>query len=93
MLLIEYNIGEKSKFFKNTFEIINIDEGSSLLKNVIIQKSKSDGYFYKNISGSQGYNSSYQNFILSSGLKFNKIEIDINLEKENSNCYILSGCV
>ena len=27
-------------------------------------------------------NSKIQNFILSSGLKFNKIEIDINLEKE-----------
>ena len=88
--MIEYNICEKSKFLKNTFETINIDEGS-LLKNIILQKSKSNGYFYKNISGSQGYNSSYQNFILSSGLKFNKIEIDMKLKKENSNCYILAG--
>ena len=47
--------------------------------------------FIKIFHGSQGYNSSYQNFILTSGLKFNKIEIDINLEKENSNCYILSS--
>ena len=90
LTLIEYNIGEKSKFFKNTFEKINIDKGSSL-KSIIIQKTKSDGYFYKNILGSQDYNSSYQNFILSSGLKFNKLDIDINLEKENCNCYILSG--
>ena len=90
LTLIEYNIGEKSKFFKNTFEKINIDKGSSL-KSIIIQKTESDGYFYKNISGFQDYNSSYQNFILSSGLKFNKLDIDINLEKENSNCYILSG--
>ena len=90
LTLIEYNVCEKSKFFKNTFEKINIDKGSSL-KSIIIQKTKSDGYFYKNISGFQDYNSSYQNFILSSGLKFNKLDIDINLEKENSNCYILSG--
>ena len=90
LTLIEYNIGEESKFFKNTFEKINIDKGSSL-KSIIIQKAKSDGYFYKNILGSQDYNSSYQNFILSSGLKFNKLDIDINLEKENCNCYILSG--
>ncbi len=90
LTLIEYNIGEKCKFFKNTFEKINIDKGSSL-KSIIIQKTKSDGYFYKNILGSQDYNSSYQNFILSSGLKFNKLDIDINLEKENCNCYILSG--
>ena len=90
LTLIEYNVCEKSKFFKNTFEKINIDKGSSL-KSIIIQKTKSDGYFYKNISSFQDYNSSYQNFILSSGLKFNKLDIDINLEKENCNCYILSG--
>ena len=90
MTLIEYNLGEKSKFFKNTFEKISINEGA-VLKSIILQKNKSNGFFYKNISGSQGNNSSYQNFILSSGLKFNKIEIDMNLEKENSNCYILSS--
>ena len=90
LTLIEYNVGEKSKFLKNTFEKIDIGKDSSF-KNIILQKSKSSGYFYKNITGSQAYNSSYQNFILSSGLKFNKIEINMNLEKENSNCYILSG--
>ena len=90
LTLIEYNLSEKSKFFKNTFENINIEQGS-LLKSITIQKNKSNGYFYKNISGIQDYNSSYQSFILSSGLKFNKIEINMNLEKENSTCYILSG--
>ena len=90
LTLIEYNIGEKSKFIKNTFEKINIDKGA-VLKNVILQKTKCNGYFYKNISGIQDYNSSYQNFILSSGLKFNKIEIDMILEKEKSSCHILSG--
>ncbi len=90
LTLIEYNVGEKSKFLKNTFEKINVGKDSSF-KNIILQKSKSSGYFYKNITGSQAYNSSYQNFILSSGLKFNKIEINMNLEKENSNCFILSG--
>ena len=90
LTLIDYNMSEKSKFFKNTFENINIEQGS-LLKSITIQKNKSNGYFYKNISGIQDYNSSYQSFILSSGLKFNKIEINMNLEKENSTCYILSG--
>ena len=88
--LIEYNIGEKNKFIKNTIEKIEIDE-SSEFKNILIQKSKSNGYFYKNILGSQGDNSSYQIFILSSGLKFNKIEIEMNLDKQNSNCHILSA--
>ncbi len=90
LTLIEYNICEKSKFIKNTFEKVDLDK-NSVMKHIMIQKTKSNGYFYKNISGSQEYNSSYQNFILSSGLKFNKIEIDVNLEKENSNCFILSG--
>ena len=90
LTLIDCNIGKKSKFIKNTFEKIDIDEGA-VLKNIILQKTKSNGYFYRNISGTQNYNSSYQNFILSSGLKFNKIEIDINLEKEKSSCYIISG--
>ena len=90
LTLIEYNISGKSKFIKNTFEKINIDKGA-VFKNIILQKTKCNGYFYKNISGIQDYNSSYQNFILSSGLKFNKIEIDMILEKEKSSCHILSG--
>ncbi len=90
LTLIEYNISGKSKFITNTYEKIDIDKGA-VLKNINLQKTKSNGYFYKNISGKQDYNSSYQNFILSSGLKFNKIEIDMNLEKEKSSCYILSG--
>ncbi len=90
LTLIEYNISEKNRFLKNTFENIEIEK-NSILKNITIQKTKSNGYFYKHISGSQGYNSSYQNFILSSGLKFNKIEVDMNLQKEKCNCFILAG--
>ena len=90
LTLIEYNISGKSKFITNTYEKIDIDKGA-VLKNINLQKTKSNGYFYKNISGKQDYNSSYQNFILSSGLKFNKIEIDMILEKEKSSCHILSG--
>ena len=90
LTLIEYNIDEKSKFLKNTFEKINIKK-EAVLKNIVIQKTKSNGFFYKNISGKLDNNSSYQTFILSSGLKFNKIEINMDLVKENCNCYILSG--
>ncbi len=90
LTIIEYNITEKNKFLKNTFEKIELDR-ESILKTIMIQKTKCNGYFYKNIFGSQGFNSSYQNFILTSGLKLNKVDIDMNLEKENSNCHILSG--
>ena len=73
LTLIEYNVGVNSKFIKNTFEKIDID---SLFDPQKYQypKEKNNGYFYKNISGSQGYNSVFQNFILSSGLKFNRID-------------------
>jgi len=90
LTIIEYNIGEKNKFLKNTFEEINLKEGS-LLKNIAFQKNKFNGYFYKNINGSIEYNSSYESYILSSGLKFNKFDINIDLNGENSNCFILSG--
>ena len=45
-------------------------------------------FYTKN--GSQGIDnsSSIQNFILSSGLKFNKIEIDINLKNNNLQNFI-----
>ena len=46
LTLIEYNIGEKSKFFKNTFEKINIDK-EALLKSIFIQKTKAIVIFIK----------------------------------------------
>ena len=90
LTFLEYNISEKSKFIKNTFEDIEIKD-NSVLKSIIIQKTKSNGYFYKSVTASQGYNSTYQNFILSSGLEFNKLDQSISLFKENSTCFILSG--
>ena len=90
LTLIEYNISEKSKFIKNTFENIEIKD-QAVLKSFTIQKTKSNGFFYKNIFGSQGHDSSFQNFIISSGLKFNKIDLEMNLEKERSNCFVLSA--
>ena len=90
LTLIEYNIGSKNKFIKNTFEKVTLGKDATL-KNIIVQKLKTNGFFYKNIHGSQGYNSNYKNFILTSGLKFNKVDISMDLEKENSNCFILSG--
>ncbi len=90
LTLIEYNIDKKSKFIKNTHENLIINDGS-VFKYITVQKTKSNGYFYKSISGSQGFNSSFQNFILSSGLKFHKIDLEINLNKEKSNCFVLSG--
>ena len=59
--MLEFNIGGKSKFLKNTFEKMELEKNSTF-KNISIQKTKSNGYFYKYIFGKQDYGSSFQNF-------------------------------
>ena len=53
--------------------------------------SKSNNFFYKYIKSKLKKNSNYNNYILTSGLKFNKIEFDIELNDDNSNCEIYSA--
>ena len=91
LMLIDYNDGHvQSNFIKNTIDTVSLDE-NACLKNILIQDSKSNGHFYKYIKGSLESGSNYENYILSSGLKFNKIEIEINLNKANSSCSIYSA--
>ena len=91
LMLIDYNDDHaESNFIKNTIETISLDE-NAILKNILIQESKSNGHFYKYIKGSLESGSYYENYILSSGLKLNKIEIEINLNKDNSSCSIYSA--
>ena len=80
----------QSKFIKNTVDIVSLDD-SAVLKNILIQESASNGHFYKYIKGSLENGSNYESYILSSGLKLNKIEIEINLDKDNSSCSIYSA--
>ena len=91
LMLIEYNDGYvQSNFIKNTIDIVSLNE-NAVLKNILIQESKSNGHFYKYIKGSLESGSNYENYILSSGLKLNKIEIEINLNKDGSSCIINSA--
>ena len=91
LILIDYNDSrEQSNFIKNTIDTVYLDE-NAVLKNILIQESKSNGYFYKYIKSCLEGGSSYENYILSSGLKLNKIEIEINLNKDNSSCSIYSA--
>jgi Fe-S cluster assembly protein SufD len=90
-MLIDYNDGHvQSNFIKNTIDTVSLNE-NAVLKNILIQESKSNGHFYKYIKGSLEGGSNYENYILSSGLKLNKIEIEINLNKDNSSCSIYSA--
>ena len=91
LTLIDYSDNNtQSNFIKNTIETISLDK-NAVLKNILIQNSKNNGHFYKFIKGSLERDSSCENYILSSGLKLNKIEIEINLNKDNSSCSIYSA--
>jgi len=89
--VIEYTISEsKSKFINNVYENIILEKNSKL-KNLFIQGNKSDGFFYKYLKNKLFLNSDYSSLIFSSGLKFNKIDIECDLVEENSKCNLLSA--
>ena len=88
---IEYTINRsKNKFFNNTYENIILNENSKF-KNISIQAGRSEGYFHKFLNGSIKSDSKFSSFIFSSGLKFNKQDIKIDLEGKNSDCEIKSA--
>jgi len=89
--IIEYTINEsKFKFINNVYENIILEKNSKL-KNVYIQNNTSDGYFHKFLKNKFSFNSDYSSFIFSSGLKFNKLDIECDLVEENCKCNILSA--
>jgi len=87
--IMDYTINE-SKFINNTYEEIVLEKNSRF-KNIYIQKNKSNGFFHKFLKNKLSLNSNYSNLIFSSGLKFNKLDIECDLIDENSNCNILSA--
>jgi Fe-S cluster assembly protein SufD len=91
LTLIDYSDNStQNNFIKNTVDTISLDK-NAVLKNVLIQNSKNNGHFCKYVKGSLEGGSNYENYILSSGLKLNKIEIEINLNEESSSCSIYSA--
>ena len=64
---------------------------NSSLKNVLINNSECNGYFYKYIKSDLDKNSNLENYLISSGLKFNKIDIEINLNEEYSSSSVFSA--
>ena len=89
--IIEYTINEsKFKFINNVYENIILEKNSKL-KTIFIQNNKSDGFFHKFLKSKLSLNSDYSNLIFSSGLKFNKLDIECDLIEENCICNILSA--
>ena len=89
--VIEYVINEfNSKFINNVYENVILKKNSKL-KNLFIQGNQSNAFFHKFLKNKLFLNSDYSNLIFSSGLKFNKLDIECDLEEENSKCNILSA--
>ena len=89
--IIEYTINEsKYKFINNSYESIVLDENSKF-RNLYLQNNKSNGFFHKYLKGNLSFNSDYSCFIFSSGLKFNKLDLEFDLLNEKCNCKILSA--
>ena len=89
--LINYiNNSSRENFMVNTVENIKMKKNSSL-NNILINNSKCNGYFYKYIKCDLEKNSSLENYLISSGLKFNKLDIEINLNEEYSKSSVFSA--
>ena len=89
--VIEYTINQSSfKFINNVYEQIILEKNSKL-RNLFIQSNKNDGFFHKFIKNKLTANSDYSNLIFSSGLRFNKLDIECDLVEENCKCNILSA--
>ena len=89
--IVEYNLDiAKENFIHNNHTNIKIAKNASF-KNYTVQGCKSNGFYYKFIKGTLKDKSNYEDYIFSSGLKFNKIEEDVDIMGENSNCTIQSA--
>ena len=80
----------KENFMVNTIENIKMRKNSSL-NNILVNNSKCNGYFYKYVKSDLEKNSDLKNYLISSGLKFNKLDIEINLNEEYSKSSVFSA--
>ena len=80
----------KYKFINNVYENI-ILENNAMYKSICIQNDKSEGYFHKFSKNKLSSKSKYSSFIFRSGLKFNKLDLEFNLEGKDSECILQSA--
>ena len=80
----------KYKFMNNVYENVVLGN-NSVYKNICIQKDKSQGYFHKFSKNQLLSKSKYSSFIFPSGFKFNKLDLEFNLEGKDSECNLESA--
>ncbi len=89
--IIDYTINESEfKFISNVYENVILEENSKL-RHLYLQSKKSYGFFYKYLKNELSKKSDYSSFIFTSGLKFNKLDIECDLNEKNCTCNILSA--
>ena len=80
----------KNNFFVNSFDYIKLKKDSKL-KNIFINKDRCNCYFHNYLKSDLEQNTNLDNYILSTGLKFYKIDIEINLNEEHAKSSIFSA--
>ena len=80
----------KHNFIYNNYTSISVGKNATF-KNYSLQGCKSNGFFHKYIKGHLKQESNYEDYIFTSGLKFNRTEEVINIEGEDSSCKIQSA--
>jgi Fe-S cluster assembly protein SufD len=91
LTLINYiDDDSKDNFMTNTMDNIIIKKNASL-KNIFINNLRFNGYFYRYIKSELEKGSICDNYLLSTGLKFNKLDIELNHNEENSRSSIFSA--
>jgi Fe-S cluster assembly protein SufD len=89
--LINYtNDDSKDNFMTNTVDNIKIKKNASL-KNIFINDSRCNGYFHRYIKNELEEGSSCDNYLLSSGFKLNKLDIEIDHNEKNSRSSVFSA--
>ena len=89
--IIDYTINESEfKFINNVYENVILEKNSKL-RHLYLQSKKSYGFFYKYLKNELSNKSDYSSFIFTSGLKFNKLDIECDLNEKNCTCNILSA--
>ena len=89
--LLDYFVNDSKKNFFNNVQEDIILENSAIFKNIYLQNSKSSGYFHKYSRNKLLTGSHYTSFIFPAGLKFNKLDLEFNLEGEKSECNLQSA--
>jgi Fe-S cluster assembly protein SufD len=91
LTLINYTDDDsKNNFMTNTIDSVKIKKNASL-KNIFINNSRCNGYFYRYIKSTLEKASSCDNYLLTTGLKFNKLDIEIDHNEENSSSSVFAA--